>query len=134
MTAHIVYHGGLHTEATHVKSGNSIETDAPVDNHGRGEAFSPTDLVGAALGTCMLTVMGIYARNNQLNMDGAEAKITKHMVADPRRISRLEVEITMPPNSFPDKEKKILQRIAETCPVALSIHPDIRQEIVFVWQ
>lgn len=133
MTAHIVYQGGLHTEATHVKSGNSIETDAPVDNQGRGEAFSPTDLVGAALGTCMLTVMGIYAGNNHLNIGGAEAKITKHMVSDPRRISRLEVEITMPSNSFTEKERKIFQKIAETCPVALSIHPDIRQEIVFVW-
>lgn len=134
MTAHIVYHDGLRTEATHVKSGNSIVTDAPVDNHGRGEAFSPTDLVGAALGTCMLTVMGIYAGNNHLNMNGAKAKITKHMISDPRRIGRLEIEITMPSNTFPEKERKILQRIAETCPVALSIHPDIRQEIVFVWQ
>ncbi|HMQ05777.1 MAG TPA: OsmC family protein [Saprospiraceae bacterium] len=134
MTAHVIYEGGLHTSATHIKSGNSIVTDAPVDNNGKGEAFSPTDLASTSLAVCMLTVMGIYARNHGLNMDGAEARVTKHMVADPRRISRIEVEITMPPNLFPDKEKKILQRVAETCPVALSLHPDIKQDIEFIWQ
>ncbi len=134
MTAHVIYEGDLHTSATHIKSGNSIVTDAPVDNNGKGEAFSPTDLASTSLAICMLTVMGIYARNHNLNMDGTEARVTKHMVADPRRISRIDVEITMPPNPFPDKEKKILQRIAETCPVALSLHPDIKQDIVFIWQ
>ncbi|MAZ27229.1 MAG: osmotically inducible protein OsmC [Cytophagaceae bacterium] len=133
MTSKVVYEGDLRTRCTHLKSGNTFITDAPVDNNGKGEAFSPTDTVATALASCMLTVMGIKARDMDCDMTGASAAITKTMAADPRRISKIEIQITFP-NPVSDKEKKILERVAETCPVHYSLHPDIEKDISFVWK
>jgi len=133
MTSKIKYQGDLRTECTHVKSGQSFITDAPIDNNGKGEAFSPTDLTVTSLGTCMITVMGISARNHGINIDGAEVEITKHMATDPRRISRIDVKIVMPQLSYSEKDKKILETAGRTCPVAYSLHPDIEQVLDFVW-
>lgn len=132
-TSEIIYTGGLHCKATHIKSGVVIETDAPTDNHGKGESFSPTDSVANALGTCMLTTMGIAANGRGLNIDNASAKITKVMAAGPRRISEVHVEITFPPKNYTDEQKKTLEDIAINCPVAKSLHPDIKQKVTFFY-
>jgi uncharacterized OsmC-like protein len=125
------YLGELRTEATHLKSGKKIVTDAPTDNKGRGEAFSPTDLASASLGSCMLTIMGIAAREHGFNMDGTELKITKIMASDPRRIGEIRIELEFPPNNYSEKEKAIIQKCAATCPVELSLHPDVKRTLVF---
>ena len=133
-TSTVKYTGGLRTEALHLQSGNSLMTDAPKDNHGKGEAFSPTDLVATALGSCMLSVMGIVAMKDGItSMDGATADVTKVMYAEPRRIGEIHIVITMPKNNFTDKEKKIYENAAHTCPVAKSLHPDLKQVIEFIW-
>ncbi|AHJ99505.1 OsmC family protein [Hymenobacter swuensis] len=132
-TATARYAGHLRTEATHVASGNTILTDAPVDNHGRGEAFSPTDLVSAALGSCMMTIMGIVAERHGVDLTGVSWDVTKHMLADPRRIGQLDVTFRLPA-SLPEKERTILENAARTCPVALSLNPEIRQEVRFEYQ
>lgn len=133
MTAEIIYTGDLGTSATHLRSGNTINTDAPVDNNGKGEAFSPTDLVAGALGSCILTIMGISARHHNIDMIGAKASVNKIMAANPRRITRLEVTISMPAISYSDKEKKILEKAAHHCPVANSLHPDLEEVIEIIW-
>ena len=132
-TATARYEGHLRTEATHRASGTVIQTDAPVDNHGRGEAFSPTDLVGTALGTCMLTTMAIVAERHQLDLKGATVEMEKIMSQEPpRRIARLRVELHLPATlSAPDRA--LLERTAHTCPVALSLNPEIQQEVRFVY-
>ena len=132
-TIRTIYIGHLRTEALHVKSGQKIITDAPKDNQGKGEFFSPTDLLSASLGSCMLTVMGIAARTHQIDIDGAEIKITKVMISNPRRISEVIVEFQIPGKNYSEKEKKILEAAAMTCPVALSLHPDLKQTISFVY-
>jgi len=127
------YQGDLHCKAVHGPSGKELETDAPVDNQGRGESFSPTDLVATALGSCMLTIMGILARTLNIDIDGATATVGKEMTATlPRRISRLAVKIHVPKAlSAEDREKFI--RAAHTCPVHKSLHPDIEIPIEFTW-
>lgn len=130
MTSKVKYLGGLRTESEHLQSGSKMITDAPVDNHGKGEAFSPTDTVANALATCMLTVMGIKADSLGIDMDGASAEVTKTMASDPRRISRIEVNINFP-KSYGDKETKILENTGRTCPVLQSLHPDIEKDISF---
>lgn len=132
MTSTVVYEGDLRTTCTHLKSGNSFITDAPTDNNGKGEAFSPTDTVATALASCILTVMGIKARDMDANIDGASAKITKTMASDPRRISKIAIAFCFP-NPVSDKEKKILENVARTCPVHHSLHPDIEKDITFEW-
>ncbi|TGD81680.1 OsmC family protein [Hymenobacter wooponensis] len=132
-TATARYAGHLRTEATHVASGNTILTDAPVDNHGRGEAFSPTDLVSAALGSCMMTIMGIVAERHQVDLTGVTYDVTKHMAAEPRRIRQIDVTFQMPA-TLPEKERTILENAARTCPVALSLNPEIQQEVRFVYE
>lgn len=129
-TATARYAGHLRTEATHTASGNTILTDAPVDNHGRGEAFSPTDLVSAALGSCMMTIMGIVAERLALDLAGVTYNVTKHMAADPRRIRQIDVQFHLPA-SLSTKERTVLENAARTCPVALSLNPEIRQEVQF---
>ena len=130
----VTYQGDLHCEGLHEPSGTRIETDAPKDNEGRGERFSPTDLVGAALGSCMLTVMGIVARRHAWEMTGARAQVEKDMVASPvRRISRLGLQITMPAG-IPDSARVVLERAAHTCPVHQSLHPDVKIDLTFVWR
>lgn len=125
------YQGGLRCSATHEPSGNTIQTDAPLDNNGRGEAFSPTDLVASALGACMATVMGIVAERKGIPLEGMTIEVRKHMSEDaPRRIARLELDIHMPVSrSHP--ERKLLESAARGCPVHHSLSPDI--ETVFNW-
>src|ERR1700739_3973481 len=132
-TSKIVYTGELRTEATHLASGTKIITDAPIDNHGKGQAFSPTDLLATSLANCMLTVMGIAANTHNINMDGASAEVTKVMASNPRRVSEVHVKITMPAKNYTDKEKSILEHAGRTCPVAQSLHPDILQDITFFY-
>jgi len=127
------YEGGLHTVAVHGPSRAELTTDAPVDNHGRGESFSPTDLVATALGTCMLTVMGIVAERHGWSLEGATARVEKSMVADPvRRIGTLEVVLRMP-GGLPEEARRTLERTAHTCPVHKSLHPDIEVPLRFDW-
>jgi putative redox protein len=130
-TIHTVYLGELRTEAVHVQSGSKLITDAPVDNQGKGEAFSPTDLVATALGSCMLTIMGIAARNLNFDMNGTRIGITKVMSAEPRRIGEIIIDLDFPRNDYPDKVKKAIRYAAATCPVAKSLHPDLKQSIRF---
>ncbi len=133
-TAHIKYLGDLRTEAVHLQSGNKIITDAPVDNQGKGEAFSPTDMVATALGSCMMTIMGITANTHHFDLVGSEIKVTKIMQSDPRRIGEIRVELFFPPNNYSEKEKKLIKLAADTCPVAKSLHPDLKQTIIFNYQ
>jgi len=128
------YLGNLRLECTHLQSGTKIITDAPTDNNGKGEAFSPTDLCSTSLAACAMTIMGIYAKNNGIDLTGAEIEITKKMAAEPRRIAEIDVIFNMPANGYSEKEKKILERVAHTCPVHLSLHPDVKQNFVFNWQ
>ena len=130
-TAHTVYLGELRTEATHVRSGVKVVTDAPPDNQGKGESFSPSDLLATALGSCMLTIMGIAARTHNIMIDGTKIRVTKVMAANPRRVSEVHIVFDMPMKNYTDKEKSILENAARTCPVALSVHPDIRQVLTF---
>jgi putative redox protein len=131
-TATAQYTGNLRTEAVHTASGTTIFTDAPVDNHGRGESFSPTDLVSAALGTCMMTIMGIVAERHQLDLTGVSFDVNKHMAAEPRRIAQIDVNFRMPA-SLSAKDRTLLENAARTCPVALSLNPQIRQEVQFAY-
>lgn len=133
MTSKVVYLGDLRTESTHIQSGNTIISDAPSDNNGKGEAFSPTDYVANALASCILTIMGIKAANMDFDMKGATASVTKHMKSDPRMISKIEVAIEMPYTDN-DKSKSILERSAFACPVYLSLHPDIEKVVTFSWK
>lgn len=132
-TSKVKYDGQLRTSAIHTKSQTSIITDAPTDNNGKGEAFSPTDLIATALASCMMTIMGIRADKGGINIDGADAQVTKIMDSNPRRIKEIIVTITMPNNGYSDKEKEILQKAALTCPVALTLHPDVIQTINIAW-
>lgn len=130
-TSKITYLGDLRTEATHLRSGKSFITDAPPDNNGKGEAFSPTDLMATSLGCCMLTIMGIAARTHNINIDGTTIDITKNMEANPRRVGEVVVEFNMPPNNYSDKEKAILEHAALTCPVAKSLSAELKQTVMF---
>ena len=126
----IEYKGGLRTEAVHLKSGQRIITDAPLDNKGKGEAFSPTDLTAGALGSCMLTIMGITANTQNINIDGTYAKVNKVMGEEPRRISEINLDITfIQPVS--KKHRMILERAAHHCPVSKSLHPDLEEVVTF---
>jgi len=135
MTAEISYAGDLRTVAIHTQSGTVIETDAPKDNQGRGEKFSPTDLVASALGSCMLTIMGIAARTHDIDLIDTKLEIEKIMVADPlRRIGEIKIIFHFPMGkNYSDKEKTILERSALTCPVYLSLHADVQKTVVFNW-
>ncbi len=127
------YLGDLRTEAVHLRSGARIITDAPTDNHGKGEAFSPTDLCAASLASCMLTIMGISARNHGLNIDGASASINKIMASDPRRIARVEIRLEVPGSQLDERQRKILETAAHTCPVAFSLAEGVEQVVEFEW-
>ena len=133
-TIETIYLGDLRTEATHVRSENKILTDAPVDNQGKGEAFSPSDLLATALGSCMLTIMGVAAREQNIDMDGTTCSITKIMASEPRRVSEAQIILNFPALDYSDKVKTILKRAALTCPVAKSLHPDLLQNVVFNFQ
>jgi putative redox protein len=134
MTSTVIYEGELRTVALHKASGTTIETDAPVDNQGKGERFSPSDLVATALGSCMLTIMGQKARDLKIDLKGTRIDIQKIMKADPRRIAGISLTFHLPPDlHLSEKNKTILQRAADTCPVMYSIHPDIQVEVNYNW-
>lgn len=134
MTSQIIYKGELRTAATHLQSGSVIETDAPTDNQGKGELFSPTDLVATALGACMITTMGIKARTMDIVLDGTRLDVTKVMASDPRRISKIVVHLFFPNTlQLDDKQKEILERTARTCPVERTLHPDVELDMQFNW-
>ncbi len=134
MTSTVIYEGELRTVALHNASGTTIETDAPVDNQGKGERFSPTDLVATALGSCMLTIMGQKARDHKIDLKGTRIEIQKIMQAEPRKISGITLTGHLPDNlRLNEKQIIILQRAAETCPVMQSINPDIEVEVNFNW-
>ncbi|WP_282180719.1 OsmC family protein [Maribacter stanieri] len=132
MTSKVTYNGKLRTECVHLKSNDSFVTDAPVDNNGLGQAFSPTDTVATGLASCMLTMMGIKANGLEVDLKGTTASVTKHMAASPRRISKIEVEVHLP-KEISDKNRKILVHTANTCPVHYSLHPDIEKVITYNW-
>jgi len=125
------YLGELRVSSTHIASNTEIITDAPVDNNGKGESFSPTDLVATALGTCMITVMGIYAEKNGILIPNVYSRTNKVMSSSPRKISKLKIEIIFEDNQLSDVEKQSLKNVALNCPVAKSLHPDLKQEIEF---
>lgn len=132
MTSKVEYKGQLRTTCTHLKSGDQFTTDAPVDNHGLGQAFSPTDTVATGLASCMLTMMGIRFGERQGELQGSYGEVTKHMAADPRRISRIEIDLYLP-SGLSEKDRKVLEKTAYTCPVWFSLHENIEKEIRFFW-
>lgn len=128
-TAATVYTSDLRTEITHLRSGSKIITDAPVDNKGKGENFSPTDMVAAALGSCIFTIMGIAAREHGFSIDGATCRITKIMTEKPRKIGEIKIDFDFTGNTYTDKQKKILEYCVKTCPVALSLNESVFQNV-----
>jgi len=132
-TVKTIYLGDLRTENEHLQSGNKIITDAPTDNQGKGEAFSPTDLLATALGNCIMTIMGIKARDNGIDIKGTEIEITKIMASNPRRVAEVVVEFNFPKKGYSDEEKKQIESVAGISPVPLSLHPDLIQTIKFNW-
>ena len=134
MMATVVYKGDLRCECTHLQSGTIIETDAPTDNKGKGQRFSPTDTVCVALATCVITTMGIKAGDMNIDLAGTTIDVTKHMVADPRRIGKIEVILHFPNTlQLDEKDRTILQRVGDNCPVAKSLHPDLAINIEYHW-
>jgi uncharacterized OsmC-like protein len=133
MTANVTYVSNLRTTCLHLQSGSAIETDAPTDNKGKGERFSPTDLIATGLGACMITTMGIKAATMDIVLDGAKVEVTKVMVSDPRRIGKIIAYVTIPALNLDEKTKEILERVARTCPVERSLHPDVELDIAFNW-
>ncbi len=131
ITSELEYLGNLQLKATHVKSGQSFITDAPVDNNGKGSAFSPTDLLATSLGLCMITIMGIAAQNSGFNIDGTKARVTKIMASDPRRVSEIIVELDFPANNYTKREKQIIRQCAKLCPVSQSLNSELIQRVVF---
>lgn len=132
-TSIIVYRGELSTDAEHLRSATVIRTDAPIDNQGLGRGFSPTDLLATALGSCMLTILGIEARKMKMDIDGTEAIVTKEMAANPRRVSKVSVEVKMSNPRLSEKQQAILEDAALNCPVAKSLSEHLCQEVVFTY-
>jgi uncharacterized OsmC-like protein len=132
MTSKITYLGELRTSSIHIQSGTEILSDAPTDNRGKGEAFSPTDTVANALGSCMISIMGIKAMDMELDMKGSTVEVTKIMQAEPRKIKKIGIVINMNLEAD-EKTRTIMERTAMTCPVSLSLDPDIEQDVVFNW-
>ncbi|MEO7119513.1 MAG: OsmC family protein [Ginsengibacter sp.] len=132
MTASITYTGNLRCKAEHIQSKSTIETDAPTDNKGKGEKFSPTDLLCVSLATCVLTTMAIKANELQVDITSATADVTKQMLGDPRRVGKIEVSLNLP-GIESEKNKKILEKVGDNCPVMKSIHPDIEVSLKYNW-
>ena len=132
MTSKITYLGELRTTCEHLQSGSTILTDAPTDNHGKGEAFSPTDLVATSLGSCMISIMAIKSKDLDVDLVDSTVEITKIMQAEPRKIAKIIVSLHLPDTT--EKNKVILERAAMTCPVFLSLHPDIEKDVTFHWK
>lgn len=133
-TAHVTYLGALRTEASHIRSGDHLITDAPPDNQGRGEAFSPSDLLATSLASCMMTIMGIAARDKNIPLHGLTARVVKHMSPAPRRVDRIEVHVELEGEGLGDRERSILENAARTCPVARSLREDLVQDIHFTYR
>ncbi|HPK09498.1 MAG TPA: OsmC family protein [Saprospiraceae bacterium] len=133
MTSKVTYLGGLRTSMQHLQSGTTIYTDAPTDNHGKGEKFSPTDLCASSLAACMITMMGIKCDQLEINMEGTTAEVLKIMASDPRRISGIDILLKFK-GIFDEKQKKVLIHTAETCPVFYSLHPDIKVQLSYEWE
>ena len=133
MTATVLYKGELRCACTHLQSGTIIETDAPTDNRGKGERFSPTDTVCVALATCIITTMALKATDMGIELGGTQLEVTKHMIPDPRRIGRIVITLTMPRLGLEEKDRTILERTGNNCPVARSLHPDLEVDITYVW-
>lgn len=129
-TLETIYSGDLRSEITHLQSGSKVVTDAPTDNHGKGESISPTDMVAAALGSCMLTIMDMAAAPRGIDLRGTRVTTNKIMAADPRRIAEIELDFYLP-GEYGEKDRAILERAADTCPVAKSLHPDLKQTVRF---
>ncbi len=135
MTATIIYTGQLRCNATHNQSGSVIETDAPTDNRGKGERFSPTDLLCVSLGTCIITTMGIKAGDMGINLDGATLQVQKHMLSEPRRVGKVDVLLEFPAAlQLTEKDRTLLERIGDNCPVMKSLHPDIAVQVTYDWE
>jgi uncharacterized OsmC-like protein len=132
MTSKVTYEGGLRTSCEHLRSGDVFLTDAPIDNNGKGAAFSPTDTVATGLASCILTMMGMKADAHEVDLSKSTAAVTKHMSSGPRRISKIEIDLNLPAN-VSEKHRKILMHTANTCPVLYSLHPDIEKVITFNW-
>ncbi len=129
-----IYKGNLRNEVTHLQSGTKILTDAPLDNHGKGESFSPTDLLASSLGCCMLTIMGISAQSYGFTLEGTKVETEKIMGTDPRRVVEIKIDFHFPEGSnFTPQQKRIIESAAKTCPVANSLHPDLKKTINFNW-
>jgi putative redox protein len=134
MTASVVYKGDLRCECTHLQSGTIIETDAPTDNRGKGQRFSPTDSLCVALATCIITTMALKANDMDINLAGTAIDVTKHMLSDPRRIGKIDVILNFPSAlQLDEKDKTILKRVGDNCPVAKSLHPDLNVNIEYHW-
>ncbi len=133
MTASIIYKGDLRCECTHLQSGTVMETDAPTDNRGKGERFSPTDTVCVALGTCIITTIGIRAIDMGIELKGTTLNVTKHMLSDPRRIGKIEIVLNIPKIEIGEKDKKVLELIGDNCPVMKSLHPDLIVSTQYNW-
>jgi uncharacterized OsmC-like protein len=129
----VTYQGSLRNQAEHVKSGNTLITDAPLDNHGKGEAFSPTDLLCTSLASCMITLMGITAESKGIRLTRVYAEVEKVMYSEPRRVGEIHLDLHIQDNGYDEKEKAILENAAKACPVAKSIHPEIKQVIRFIY-
>ncbi|CAM3480849.1 Stress-induced protein OsmC [Flavobacterium longum] len=133
MTSKVTYVGGLRTESVHLQSGSTVLSDAPTDNHGKGAAFSPTDMIANSLATCMLTTMAIKADTMGIDLSGSTAEVTKVMQSDPRKIAKIIVTLSMT-GTHEDRDRTVLERVGHHCPVALSLHPDLVQEITCQWR
>lgn len=133
MTSKITYLGELRTTSVHLQSGTEILSDAPTDNHGKGEAFSPTDLVANSLGTCMVSIMAIKSKDLNVDLTGSTVEVTKIMQAEPRKIAKIVVVLNMSITAD-EKTRTILERVAMNCPVLLSLHPDIEKDVTFNWK
>ncbi len=133
MTAQVVYKGDLRCECTHLQSGSVIETDAPSDNKGKGERFSPTDTVCVALATCIITTMGIRAIDMQIDLTETKIDVTKHMLSEPRRIGKIEITLHLPNTGISEKDKNTLQLIGDNCPVMKSLHPNVEVITTYHW-
>ncbi|MGE5383674.1 MAG: OsmC family protein [Omnitrophica WOR_2 bacterium] len=133
-TSSFRYLGDLRIETTHTKSGQTFITDAPEDNNGKGSAFSPTDLMATSLGLCMLTIMGIAAPVHGFTLDGVHGEVTKIMASNPRRISEIIVDLYFPDNGYTEKQKQVIRQISKSCPVALSLNSELKQEVNIIFE
>jgi putative redox protein len=132
-TAEVIYQGQLRSECIHLQSGTTIVTDAPTDNFGKGEAFSPTDLVATALASCMITTIGILTRQENINLDGSKLTVKKIMDANPRRIAQIHIDVEINNHELSEEQKSRIEEIAHNCPVAKSLHPDLIQKVTFIY-